>query len=158
MNYLSKYLLTISEVGEPLRRLTSVKSEWNSNRMYQELHFKATGLIMKDACMIVYDEKEMLYIETNGFGVGLDAGLLQVRDGMNCTKDTTPDNSLLRSIAFVSGSLSNAETCYSNTERDAPVILHGFQRFHHDCFAREVHIITKTNNWYQYLGKELAPL
>ena len=37
----------------------------------------------KDACMKCYDTSRSLYLETDVSGVGLGAGLLQVRDGMN---------------------------------------------------------------------------
>ena len=91
--------------------------------------------------MEFYDEKRKQYLETETSGEGLGAGLLQVREGIKCQKDTAPNNSIIRSIAFVSKSLSNAETCYSNIEWEVLGILHGFQKIHHYCFAREVHVI-----------------
>ena len=41
--------------------------------------------------------------------IGLRAGLLQVRDGMNCGCDKVPDNATLYPIAFASKDLSSAE-------------------------------------------------
>ena len=53
-----------------------------------------------------------------------------------------PDNAILCPIAFASKSLTGTEHRYSNIEREALGILHGLKKFHHYCFAREVHIIT----------------
>ena len=49
-------------------------------------------------CMKFYDEKEPLYLETDAPGIGLGTEILQVRVGITCPGDTTPDNSLLRPI------------------------------------------------------------
>ena len=39
--------------------------------------------------------KKTLYSETDGSGIGI-AGLLQVREGMSCAYDETPNNPVLR--------------------------------------------------------------
>ena len=57
-------------------------------------------------------------------------------------KDSTPDTTVLPPIAFVSKSLTSAECRYSNIESEALVILHGLEKFHHYCFARDVNVIT----------------
>ena len=41
--------------------------------------------------------------------VGLGATLLQTRINTSCPRDDTPDNSILRPIAFASKSLTRAE-------------------------------------------------
>ena len=65
--------------------------------------------------MKFYDETKPLYLETDASGIGLGASLLQTRDGMTCPKDTAPDNTILRPIAFASKSLTSAEQRYSST-------------------------------------------
>ena len=65
----------------------------------------------------------------------------QTTDGMTCQKDTAPDNTILRPITFASKSLTSAEVRYSNSKREALGILHGPEKFHHYCFARELSII-----------------
>ena len=59
------------------------------------------------------------------------AGLLQVRDGMNCPNDTAPNYAILRPIVFRSRSLSSVDTHCSNKEREAIGILHGLQKCYH---------------------------
>ena len=65
-----------------------------------------------------------------------------MNEGTTCQKDTVPNNTILHPITFASKSLTGAEHRYSNIERGALGILHGLEKFHHYCFAREVHIIT----------------
>ena len=45
--------------------------------------------------MKFYDAARPLYLENNAFGIGLGAGLLLVRNGMNCGHDEIPDNAVL---------------------------------------------------------------
>ena len=68
----------------------------------------------------------LLYLETDASRVGL--GVLLVREEMTFPRVITPDNSILRPIAFVSKALSSVETHYSNIEREALGILHNFQK------------------------------
>ena len=44
-------------------------------------------------------------------------------------------------IAFASKSLTSAEHRYSNIQREALGMLHGLEKFHHYCFARDVNVI-----------------
>ena len=80
--------------------------------------------------------KKPLYLKTDALGVSLAAGLLQVREGMSCFKNTIPDSAILRSIAFASKNLSIAETCYSNIEGKSLSVLYSCQKFQQCSFAR----------------------
>ena len=66
--------------------------------------------------MKFYDDTKPLYLETDMFGVGLGAALLQLRDNTGCQKDTAPDNTILCPITYASKSLTGAEQRYSNIE------------------------------------------
>ena len=68
------------------------------------------------------------------------------------------NNTIMCPIAFVSKSLTGAECRYSNIEREALGILHGLEKFHHYCFAREVHVITNHKPLVAILKKDMAML
>ena len=59
----------------------------------------------------MYEKTKPLYLETGSSGVGLGAGLLQTRSGINCPRDKAEVNIILRPMKFVS-------KCLSNTEKD----------------------------------------
>ena len=142
INYLGKFSPGTANVCDPLHKLTPSKMTWTWNASYQSLFNKAKLLIKSDMCMKFYDDTKPLYLETDASGVGLGAALLQTWEGTTCQKDMVPDNTILHPIAFASKSLTGAEHRYSNIKREALDILHGLKKFHHYCFAKEVHIVT----------------
>ena len=66
--------------------------------MYQDLYERTKKVIMKDTCVNFYDEARLLCLETDALGIGLGAGLLQVRNGMNCRCDKVPGNATLHPL------------------------------------------------------------
>ena len=58
--------------------------------------------------MKLYNDTKLLYTETDKSGVGLRAGLLQIRDGTSCQRDDIPDNNIIRPITFAGERLSAA--------------------------------------------------
>ena len=122
------------------------------------MYDKTKSLVKADVCMKLYDETKPLYLETDASGIGLGAALLQTRDGTTCPNDIAPDNTILRPITFASKSLPSAEHRYSNIERIAFSILHGFKTCHHYCFARKVSIITDHKPLVAIFKKEVMTL
>ena len=53
-------------------------------------------------------ERNSLYLDVHAWEVGLDARLLQVRDGINHPKYTAPHYTIMRPIVFSRKSLSSA--------------------------------------------------
>ena len=86
--------------------------------------------------MALYSAKEQLYLETNALGVGLGASLLKGRDRMWFLRNEAPDNAAL--VAFVTKSLTSAETHYSNIETEALGILNDLEKVHPYCFTHKV--------------------
>ena len=65
INYFSTFTPMTAEVCEPLWKLTSAKTEWSWNSMYQDLYEKAKNVNRHDTCMILYDALKPLYLETD---------------------------------------------------------------------------------------------
>ena len=108
--------------------------------------------------MKFYDETKPFYLDMEASGIGLGATLLQLRDGMTCSKDAASDNTILRPTVFSSKSLTSAEQRYSNIKRKALGILHGLKKIHHYCFAMEVSIITNHKPLVAIFKKDVATL
>ena len=158
INYLGKFSPGTTDACDPLHKPTSSKAIWTWNVSYQALFNKAKLLIKSDMCMKFYNDTKLLYLETDTSGVGLGAALLPMHEGTTCQKDTVPDNTILCPIAFASKILTGTEHRYSNIEKDPLGILHGLKKFHHYCFAREVHIITDHKPLVAIFKKDMATL
>ena len=119
--------------------------------MYQNLYHRAKKIIKKDACMKFYTTSKPLYLEPDVSCVSLGARLLMVRGSMNCGCEVL-DNTTLPPTAFASKSLLSAEEHYSNIECEAPGILHGLEKFHKYCFARDA-LSLITSHLLEYSAK-----
>ena len=153
-----KIFPSMMTICEPLWKLTSSRAAWSWNASYQAIYDKAKSFIKADACMKFYDESKLLYPETDASGVGLGTALLQAKDGAIYQKDTAPANTILRPIVSASKSLTSAEHRYSNIEREVLGILHGLEKFHHYCFARNVNVITNHKPLVAIFKKDLVTL
>ena len=91
--------------------------------------------------MKFYDETKALHIETGDSGVKLGATLVQTRSHNSCPRTEAVDNSIFRSNAFTRKALLEDKKRYSNTEREALVLLYRLSKFHHYSFVREMSII-----------------
>ena len=72
------------------------------NRTYQAMYKRVKSLVKGDTCMIYYNVRKPLYLDTDTSRVVLGTALLQVRDkGL--------ENAMLWPIAFASKILSSVE-------------------------------------------------
>ena len=69
-----------------------------------------------------------------------------------------PDSTILCPIAFANKSLMGVDCRYSNIEREALGILHGLEKIHHYCFAREVFVITDHKPLVSIFKKDMVML
>ena len=105
-----KLLPSDAEVCQPLRKLTSSKCKWTSNKTCQNLSDRAKNVIKKNAIIAFYNEEEQLNLEPVVSDIGQGASLLQVWDRMWFPKKDAPDHAVLWPMAFGSKSLTNTET------------------------------------------------
>ena len=84
---------------------------------------RAKSITKKNTTMVFHNEKEQLYLGRDALGVGLGAGLLKVRDGMQFQRNEAPNNAALWPIVFMKKSLTSTETQYTNIEREVLSIL-----------------------------------
>ena len=111
-----------------------------------------------NATIAFYSEMEQLYLETDSSSVGLGTCLLQAMDGLQFPRKEAPNNTVLLSIVFTSKSMTNAETHYSNTEREVLSIIHGPEKIYYHCFTCEVNTITDHKLLVAIFKKDVASL
>ena len=125
VNYLSKFIPTLSSLRNPLSGLCKKNSEY----MWTGTHEKAFQTIKQAVCdttMLCYYDKDLpIFIEVDASGQGLGAVLLQgdvTQEELNNSSQVDGKylkfRDKLKPIAFASKSLSEAENRYSNIERE----------------------------------------
>ena len=119
MNDMGKFSPSTAEVCETLRKLLLSKCKWTWNNTYQSLYDKAIHIQKRVQLWPSTTKKITVISGNNTLGVGLGASLSQ----------------LMWPIAFTSKSTTNAETCYSNIEREVLGILHRLENSYHYCCA-----------------------
>ena len=118
INYLSKLSPSMAYICNLLRKLTSAKTEFTWNTTYQKLFNKAKSITKRYIYEIVWLNKAMIHRNVWS-GIGLGAALLQTRSSRSFPRDEASDNSILRTIIFVSKSLSSVEKRYNKIGREA---------------------------------------
>ena len=96
----------------------------------------------------LYDETKPLYLETDAYGLGLGARLLQTRYDTSCPRGTKQ-----KDCSHWQGKV--CPTQWRDT-RGPLGTLHGLDKFHHYCFAREVSIITDHKPLVAIFRKDMA--
>ena len=136
----------------------SSRAVWTWNASYQTIYDETELLIKADVCMTFYNETKPLYLGKDASRKGLGTTLLQTRDGNTCPKYIALHNNILRPITFAGKSLTRTECRYRSIKREGLGILHGLEKFHHYCFAREVSIITDHKSLVAIFKKDIATL
>ena len=113
MNYLSRFIKDFSIISEPLRRLTKKDADWVW-AFEQDVAFSSLkNLLVENECAAYFDVKKATSLIVDASPTGLGSILLQ-------------DD---RAIAFASRSLSDVESRYSQTERDALGVVWACEHF-----------------------------
>ncbi|VDI47523.1 Hypothetical predicted protein [Mytilus galloprovincialis] len=124
VTYLSKFLPKLSDLCEPLRKLTVQNAEW----CWLDAHDRAVSEIKKLVCaspvLRYYDPKEELTLQCDASLTGLGASLLQ--NG--------------QPITFASRALTDVETRYAQIEKEMLAVVFGLERFHQYTYGRIVNV------------------
>jgi hypothetical protein len=131
VTYCSRFIPNAAAISEPLRRLTHIKQEW----MWKEEQEKAFNDLKKSLCKAVtlsyFDIGKPISIVVDASPLGLGAILTQSsKDGSNSI------------IAYASRLLTDVESSYSQTEREALAITWAILHFHLYVTGKEFTVIT----------------
>ena len=108
--------------------------------------------------MKILDASKPLYLEMDVSRISLVAGLLKIRENVNCGHDEVPDSVTLHLTESASKGLSNVQQQYSNIEQEALGILHRIKKFDHYCFALDIYVITDHISLVAMVNKDVAML
>ncbi len=126
MNYVSTYIphfaTKAASLRDPLRKDTPYT--WQED--HQASFNAIKGSISSTSCLQYYDPSKPTTLEVDASQKGLGACLLQ---------EDKP-------VAFASKSLSKAQSCYSNIERETLALIFGIGRFHTYLFGTDFHVYT----------------
>ena len=140
VNYLAKFLPKLSEVMEPIRRLTRKDAPWNWSSEQDQAFANVQRLVTEAPVLRYYDPSLDLTIQCDASQSGLGAALLQ--NG--------------KPIEYASRSLTDTETRYAQIEKEMLAIVFSLERFNQYTFGRHVHIESDHKPLEMILQKPLA--
>ena len=126
LNYYGKFLPNLSTMLAPLHKLLKSNTKWFWKAEQAQAFQEAKNLIQSPRVLVHYDSSRPLVLscDTSPYGVG--AILSHIMD------DNTEGP-----VAFVSRTLSKAETNYVHLEKEALSIIFGIHMFHNYLYGRK---------------------
>lgn len=122
VQYLAKFLPHLSEVFEPLRKLTHKDQAWLWGEEQDNALKEIKNLLTSAPILSFYDPSKELVIQCDASKSGLGATLLQ--EG--------------RPVAYASRALTQTEQRYAQIEKEALAIVFALERFHQYTFGRHI--------------------
>ena len=124
VNYLSRYLPKLSDVMEPIRKLTHKDVEWTWTHEHDVAFAKLKYMITETPILQYYNPDLELVIQCDASQSGLGSALLQ--EG--------------KPIAFASRALTETEKRYAQIEKEMLSIVFSLNKFHQFAFGCKVRI------------------
>ena len=149
VNFLGKFIQDLSSLRSSLQSLIKKDTDyvWTANHTNAFNNIKQA--ICEETLLAYYDKDKPVFIEVDASGQGLGAVLLQgniLEDELESSSETEGRflsfRSRLKPIAFASKSLSDAETRYSNIERELLGVVWAVEHYNHFTFANKINIIS----------------
>jgi transposase InsO family protein len=120
VQYCAKFLPRLSEVTEPLRRLTDKDAEWKWDNDHEIAFEKVKKMMTTTPVLAYYDSKKEVVIQCDASQSGIGAVLMQ--EG--------------RPVHFSSRAMTQTETRYAQIEKEMLAIVHSCARFEQYIYGR----------------------
>ena len=140
VNYLAKFLSKLSEVMEPIRRLTRKDTPWNWSSEQDQAFASVQRLVTEAPVLCYYDPSLDLTIQCDASQSGLGAAILQ--NG--------------KPIEYASRALTDTESRYTQIEKEMLAIVFALELFNQYTFGRHVHVESDHKPLEAILLKPLA--
>ena len=118
--YCAKFIPSISDISYPLRNLTKKNAKFHWSQEHQESFDKIKEMLTSETTMAYFDPSKETELTTDASPVGLSAILSQ----------RTPGSEDSKIVAYASRSLSDVETRYSQTKKEALATVWAIERLH----------------------------
>ena len=119
VNYLSRFLAFLSDLGAPLQSLLKKDTEFIWMPVHQHVFDQIKLYVFNDVKVQFYDAHKPLYIKVATSKKGIGAVMLQEDDIMrDDSKSGSEIPTNLRPISYASKTLSTTESNYSNIARE----------------------------------------
>lgn len=122
VNFLADFLPSLSDVMEPIRKLTCKDVPFNWASAQQKAFAKVKEMITNAPVLQYYDEEKELTVQCDASQGGLGAALLQ--EG--------------KPVAFASRTLTDPETRYAQIEKELLAIVFSLEKFNQYTYGRKV--------------------
>ena len=149
INYLSKFIPYLSTLRSTLQGLVKKDSKYVWTPPQERAFKDIKEAICAETLLSYFDKSKPVFIEVDASGQSLGDVLLQgniesfEQENASQTEGKFLDfRNRLKPIAFASKSLSEAETRYSNIERELFGVVWAIEHFNHYTFANRVHVIS----------------
>ena len=144
-NFCNRFIPNYSTITEPLQNLTRKDTIFTWERHHQEA-FDTLKSLLNATTMAFYNPDATTQIITDASPVGLGTILAQQQE-----------NGEYKPIAYGSRALTDTETRYSQTEKEALAVTWSCQHFHYYIYDRHVTIITDHKPLKKLLSAQSNP-
>ena len=131
VNYLARFIPGLASETDKLRKLLRKDTAWVWGEEQSKAFTRLKNLVSSDLVVAHFDISLETSLIVDAGPVGLGAILVQKQ-----TDDT------LRPVQFASRTLTDPETRYSQTEREALAVVFGCERFHLYLYGQHFSILT----------------
>ena len=122
VNYLSKFVPSLSDKCEPLRKLTLQESDWFWTETHSNAIREIKKIVTSQPVLKYFDPKEPITVQCDASDKGLGAALLQKN----------------QPVAYASRALTGAEMNYVQIEKELLAVVFGMEKFHQYVYGQTV--------------------
>ena len=130
--YCAKFIPNFSEISQPLRKLTKKDTQFKWTQEHDHSFKMIKEQLTGDKVMAYFDQSKETEVITDASPFGLSAILIQ----------KTPGREDRKVVAYASRSLSDVESRYSQTEKEALAIVWAIERLHLYLFGNHFTLYT----------------
>ena len=131
VNYVSRFIPDYATITAPLRELSKKNAKWEWSRKHQQALDEIKKRLTSSSVMAYFDPQKTGVV-VDASPVGLGAILAQKEPGTDQVKV----------VAYASRALTDTETRYSQTEKEALAIVWGCEKFHIYIYGTTFDMIT----------------